>query len=1182
MEIIAPSGRAYRWEKETPPTEEDIKSLEAYEASLPPAPEAGSLETVGKVLPTKPTVKQEFLQKSSHLNRAIANAFGSPIDLINAGLLAGEKKFGVRLGADTTGSPLLGSESLARGMRAVGLGVADTVPQTAGEHIASGIGEMLSFAVPSALGTKMVAKGSGLIAKAAKQMDDFLIQQPALAAATDISAGIGVGAARKATEDVDNEFLKMTAELAGGVAGGGIPIFASAGRTAVKNLANSLETTFVPSRKVGQEVVETIHQAAGKVEAAKFEGSTLRARINKAIDQSADPAATRERLSAYLYGDSGAIPRPLLGVKDEIVDFRRSITRYQKELLENHYSGKRQLANELVEQFEQAGTQQGWLKRIYQFWSDPNYTPSKQKRSAAIRELMQEKRVVNGEEAKPMTMAEAEKLLAKWDLERGGQDAVFSAYKSGRDAGILVKRKNLGPALRDYLGEITSPGERMEASLISIAKLASYDTADAAISDILTRAGIVKRAGEGIEGMVPLTLRRGPATVGQEQLYVPPDVQKALGSLYGSKAQLFGENKVAEFLSDFVRTGVSTRKAMLVPLNAITYSTNAITNSVQVLGQGINPLAGGKRAGVVGLSTFETVARNLDKGGRDYVKRMTELGLANPGFTTADILAGLNQARPIGRTVGKLIEPAGRAYSVTDTALRISVYESTKEQMLREFPALGRSAAGVDMIEKAAAQQTNATYQQHSHINQGLRELSQWGLLNQFAAFQLEMIRNQYNQVRLIKAKLDGTYAKEMAKRFGIDPAEIDQGAIARDAYRRATALASVYAAGVGGVAAYNYGEGGLKDQREEQAFRETILPDYLKNKTMVIKKGKDGKVSYKNAEYVVPHLIMTSPLVSASAGEDFPDAIRRFGETLAGDLGGELALFFRDVAQAYMDPELTQKTTMAGRAADRLSFLAEKTLKPQSIREIEKTFGPNPKQTVETLGKRLSGLRVNETTVEEGATANLRGTVGDLRELKTRASRAIEQNRANEVPDLQKTYDDNFAVLNRHAENLRVIGLDENQIIRVMRGAGVSGRDALAALDGKTGDIRPNARRTSADVWDEMGADNLLGMDKAVSRDGLNEVRRLIRSEDNREIRRGLENRLNRELTNRRLNIQERDKVLLGLGVENGERAEYVYRQMRQSQDPEGYLRAMRRKGVVTSTVAKQVDSLRRAEQGR
>jgi len=84
--------------------------------------------------------------------------------------------------------------------------------------------------------------------------------------------------------------------------------------------------------------------------------------------------------------------------------------------------------------------------------------------------------------------------------------------------------------------------------------------------------------------------------------------------------------------------------------------------------------------------------------------------------------------------------------------------------------------------------------------------------LNEFAAFNLEQVRTVYNQGRIAKGMMDGSFADEMAKGYGIT---LNKEAMRKEGIKRAIALSSVLAAGSAGVTIANRKEG-ISDEDEE------------------------------------------------------------------------------------------------------------------------------------------------------------------------------------------------------------------------------------------------------------------------------------------------------------------------------------------------------------------------------
>jgi hypothetical protein len=61
-----------------------------------------------------------------------------------------------------------------------------------------------------------------------------------------------------------------------------------------------------------------------------------------------------------------------------------------------------------------------------------------------------------------------------------------------------------------------------------------------------------------------------------------------------------------------------------------------------------------------------------------------------------------------------------------------------------------------------------------------------------------------------------------------------------------------------------------------------------------------------------------------------------------------------------------------------------------------------------------------------------------------------------------------------------------------------------------------------------------------------------------------------------------EKDKAVLSLGATDGSRAEYILKQMRKSNDPNGVLREFKRRRLVTAAVMDYINQAQNAVEGR
>ncbi|MFA7120536.1 MAG: hypothetical protein WC277_03605 [Bacilli bacterium] len=96
-------------------------------------------------------------------------------------------------------------------------------PETTLDYAARGVGEVSGLLLPMGVTTKLLTRGTGLVAKIAQSVYAAMVSNPALTMGSEVSAGAGAGVGRKVGEESDIPAVKAGAELVGGVAGGVVP-----------------------------------------------------------------------------------------------------------------------------------------------------------------------------------------------------------------------------------------------------------------------------------------------------------------------------------------------------------------------------------------------------------------------------------------------------------------------------------------------------------------------------------------------------------------------------------------------------------------------------------------------------------------------------------------------------------------------------------------------------------------------------------------------------------------------------------------------------------------------------------------------------------------------------------------------------------------------------------------------
>jgi GH24 family phage-related lysozyme (muramidase) len=190
-------------------------------------------------------------------NRAIADTFGAPVDLVSYGM----KSLGLM---DDDVVPFLGSESLKQGMGAINAEVApeDAQPQTMAQRGGRLLGEAASFALPMAKGAQMLSAGKTALAPAAGQISQFIAQHPVKAAAAEgLAIGGGALGGQIAADTGAGEVGQAAGEIIGGIA---MPLGAAVTPTAIaKRGAGGIINKFSRSDRLGRIVENPEDALAG-------------------------------------------------------------------------------------------------------------------------------------------------------------------------------------------------------------------------------------------------------------------------------------------------------------------------------------------------------------------------------------------------------------------------------------------------------------------------------------------------------------------------------------------------------------------------------------------------------------------------------------------------------------------------------------------------------------------------------------------------------------------------------------------------------------------------------------------------------------------------------------------------------------------------------------------------------
>lgn len=932
----------------------------------------------------------------------------------------------------------------------------------------------------------------------------------------------------------------------------------------VGEIIQTAKARIAPSAVTGKPVAFEMIKAKDVAMAGRETGAILNKKISDFISKSPDKAATEQLIYDYVTGATGPMPRELAPIADDIALFQREVKGYQKQLLDNHYAGQRTLPDMLRQKIEESMNNGDYLTREYEFFVNPSYKPTDK-----ATKTLKAKLIADG-----MDDAGAEKYIAELnDRKAAGPDEI-ERFVYSQNAGILKERKDLAPELREYLGEVKGIGERMEGTMSKLSRLVAYDTADLNIKTLLRDMGVAKIAGEGIEDLdvVPLNLRRGLASLDGEQLYVPKTFQNAINHLYGMGVDEVSTDWAIRGIKDLFGSSLAVSKAAKVLMNPPSYMVQVYGNLINVLGQGQNPFKGFKRGATAGLQQFASVAKRSGTESISQLKRYKELGLVGEGVTLSDIRSGLEGG--IGRNAQKALNPLGKAYSVPDIAFRVSLFENNMSFLRKAAPSVNADPALQRKAEDLAAAMTNATYQNYDYLNESLKSLSRYGALGQFAAFSMELMRNQYNQGKLARKMLHGEFADELEAALG----PVNRKAVAFEGAKRLASLATVYAATAAGIHQWNRREAGV-DENKEKAMRESVLPEWDANRPLAFNVDKNGEIYWMNTSYLVPHAQMAAPFLAALREEDPKEALSKGLSTWWEDVGGEGNFVINALVPAIQnyDPKTAQPISKAvtdtENRLERAGWLASTMWTPGFKREFDRATSEVKPQSIEQTAARQAGLRWNKTTIEDGARFKINAVKENLASLSSdysyarfhKTGDALQQDYAK----INKNYRDNVQLLGQHAANYRALGKSDDEIIRMFRDNGIGAQTALAAIDGEIIDLPQIKNQSVTELYESLPADR---------REKEKAIRELGKTDPFRA--KALVEKHKQILKDSKLNISERDKAIRSLGADDGTRARYIWRKMQQSSNPDALLRDYVKRRLVNQEVLQQINALKRTQQ--
>lgn len=536
--------------------------------------------------------------------------------------------------------------------------------------------------------------------------------------------------------------------------------------------------------------------------------------------------------------------------------------------------------------------------RVFDPKANWNYETIRQQHAnvytAAINEIMAVSNV---------TQDEADAAVREMTDPTRAQSFYLGSGTAGKvDVTSFIKRKDLSQPILDLLGEVRDPAANLTNTGSKIAGIWVDHSAQSAMREALIQSGLASPDRSTADG-------RNWHRIGEESYEVPviknddasgaPEIQKfrrvrtkknlaGFGELYTTpemgaaiEAYFAAENPkdhLFRSLAKVAATVTGTGKFAQVILNPAAYPTN-MSGAIwtEIFNGRISP-SGALKFGQSMADAAKTSPQKYTiqeqqslyaQSGQDFMNAGGASKLRFEAFKHEMSLRGIRDnsvfAEDLNQTVRagfgerwqKVTAAGGKLYQIPDNAAKANAFAFELDKWARAEPSLP-----INELMDLAAADVRATTQNYDQVPQGLKRLSQYGLLvPTYLSFSWELARNTVNTAKIA--------AREM--RSG-NPVLVRYGA------QRIAGMVAVGAA----LATLNGMRGG-NDEEKEKAINRSFLPPWLEGQGVMIMESGEGTVRYADPAYLIPHQLFWNALEAGLNADSPPDAI----EDAAGALSG-------------------------------------------------------------------------------------------------------------------------------------------------------------------------------------------------------------------------------------------------------------------------------------------------------
>jgi hypothetical protein len=898
-------------------------------------------------------------------------------------------------------------------------------------------------------------------------------------------------------------------------------------RNYVGGLGERFRRTVLPSKNIGDRIATELREIKELSNRSDRIATIAESAVNKALRKSRltpqDRIEMEANIDRFLSGEAalGDLPESLRNaVGKELEMYREELERLQETLI-GYLAGDLgeslddELRKRVITVIKKSIENKNFVTRSYRFYADKTYNPSAELEAKAIegetariaKRIAGKRNVDLDDSIRNEAREQAKKEMAqrKRYSARAIQKDPSLAQKRAADKqeitfqaqGILEGRGDLSKELKEYLGEITDPGEKIFQTINKTSRLVNALQTDDALNTIFKAPSVQKALGiNSTEATEEILTQTAYGRELMKDVRVPQEVNDALRDIFYSDAGYLMNNAVGRFVLDNLKSLNALSKISKTIYNPASYAPNFIGNFSSVIASGVFPFGvKGSRDIVRGmrfsLSEFDSL-RNavLGKGkkGKERLERMLtfeELGGGSANVLTSEIRKAGNRG-VLGDLNQTIADPFSKFYNMGDTTMRYMAWEGTQRQLKKAIPELAQEG-NKEALERAAMRIVRNTFQDYERVPAFIKKLSQIGIASPFVNFTAELMRNTYNQGRYIYMMLSDP--KRLLGELGLDGigiGEKGEAGLRRMGMKRLAGFSIVMGGAgtaveiVGSKAKDLFGDKykNLSDE-EKLALNQTVAKSWHRGKRLLYIPNADGKTGkYMDTEYLVPQTLMTSAFVAGFKDEPLEVLPKLFKENFLGEgtflLQASSNLFGKDQngRDISVDPGLLN------RYMDNANAFIQAAFEPGVVRELDKwnktLRGTENALEVGSMVGRLFGLRWEEYDIERDAARRLAPDATAINNAKGLLGTSRKY-------DIKEQYDRNYVKLNQdregilkkitgHYNNLKVLGLDGEQALNVLDKTALSTNDKFESITGYYSPMPYEEPLTKTEIYESLG----------------------------------------------------------------------------------------------------------------